>query len=70
LKRLDEFAKRRGDVELRPDTISYNAVLDAWAKSGDPAAPERAEAILIHMLKLLTKECESQARCVLLQHCD
>ena len=43
---------RQGNVDARPDTISYNAVMNAWAKSGDKGAAQRAEAILHHMLKL------------------
>jgi len=34
------------------DTISFNAVLDAWARSGDRVAPRRAEQILDHMDEL------------------
>ena len=34
---------------MKPDTITFNAVLDAWARSGDRVAPHRAEQILDHM---------------------
>lgn len=34
---------------MKPDTITFNAVLDAWARSGDRVAPYRAEQILDHM---------------------
>ena len=34
------------------DTITFNAVIDAWARSEDKRAPERAQQILFHMDKL------------------
>lgn len=34
---------------MKVDTISFNAVLDAWARSSDRVAPRRAEQILEHM---------------------
>ena len=37
---------------MKVDTISFNAVLDAWARSGDRVAPRRAEQILTHMDEL------------------
>ena len=41
-----------GNPDVRVDTISFNAVLDAWARSGDRVAPRRAEQILAHMDQL------------------
>jgi len=38
-----------GNPDVKPDTITFNAVLDAWARSGDRVAPHRAEQILDHM---------------------
>jgi PPR repeat family/PPR repeat len=38
-----------GNQDVKVDTISFNAVLDAWARSGDRVAPRRAEQILEHM---------------------
>ena len=35
--------------KIRPDIISYNAVINAWAKSRERNAARRAEAILRHM---------------------
>ena len=37
---------------MKPDTITFNAVLDGWARSGDRMAPHRAEQILDHMDEL------------------
>lgn len=41
-----------GNPDVRVDTISFNAVLDAWARSGDRVAPRRAQQILSHMDEL------------------
>lgn len=41
-----------GNPDVKVDTISFNAVLDAWARSGDRVAPRRAEQILNHMDEL------------------
>ena len=41
-----------GNQDVKVDTISFNAVLDAWARSGDRVAPRRAEQILAHMDEL------------------
>ena len=45
MDRLD----KNGNKDAKPDTITFNAVLDAWARSGDKIAPHRAEQILEHM---------------------
>ena len=42
----------QGYEDVRPDIISYNAVINAWAKSRESDAARRAEEILNHMLKL------------------
>ena len=52
LKRLNQFAESSGEEELRPDTVTFSSTMNAWAKSGDPAGPDRAEAILRQMDKL------------------
>ena len=36
---------------VSPDSTSINTVINAWTKSGQPNAPQRAEAILEHMLR-------------------
>lgn len=43
---------KSGNSDVKVDTISFNAVLDAWARSGDRVAPRRAEQILAHMDEL------------------
>jgi PPR repeat/Pentatricopeptide repeat domain len=43
---------KSGNQDVRPDTITFNAVLDAWARSGDRMAAHRAEQILDHMDEL------------------
>lgn len=40
---------RKGRIELKPNTISYNTVISAFARSGAYKAAEKAEAILRHM---------------------
>ncbi len=51
LEWMDRLHKA-GNVSVRPDTITFNAVLDAWARSGDRMAAHRAEQILDHMDEL------------------
>lgn len=51
---LQNMVNNRNDNDdVRPTTINFNAVLDAWAKSGGGrAAAERAEEILEWMDRL------------------
>jgi hypothetical protein len=51
LAKMDEL-HRQGYEGVRPNVISYNAVINAWAKSRENGAAQRAEAILNHMSKL------------------
>ena len=51
LEWMDRLCKQ-GNKDVAPDTISFNAVLDAWARSGDRNAPRRCEQILDHMDEL------------------
>merc|ERR1711865_980301 len=51
LEWMDRLYKS-GNCNVRPDTITFNAVLDAWARSGDRMAAHRAEQILDHMDEL------------------
>ena len=51
LEWMDRLYKS-GNYSVRPDTITFNAVLDAWARSGDRMAAHRAEQILDHMDEL------------------
>lgn len=56
LKRMVERCKERGDpCECAPDIISYNMLLDAWAKSNEKGRGQRAEAIL----EALQTECDN-----------
>eukprot|EP00553_Chaetoceros_curvisetus_P013306 CAMPEP_0204638090 /NCGR_PEP_ID=MMETSP0717-20131115/38520_1 /ASSEMBLY_ACC=CAM_ASM_000666 /TAXON_ID=230516 /ORGANISM="Chaetoceros curvisetus" /LENGTH=178 /DNA_ID=CAMNT_0051657741 /DNA_START=155 /DNA_END=688 /DNA_ORIENTATION=+ len=49
--------RRTGDENIRPSTISYNAVINAWSKSEcDAKAAIRAEAILNEMLEEWRRE--------------
>jgi Pentatricopeptide repeat domain len=47
-----DLLHKGGNPDVKVDTISFNAVLDAWARSGDRVAPRRAEQILSHMDEL------------------
>jgi len=40
---------------IKPDTVTYNAVLKVWGKCGHPNAGERSEALLDKMLQLYEK---------------
>ena len=51
LRRLENLWKA-GNEKVKPDTILYHTVIDAWARSGKRDAPKRAEAILQHMEQL------------------
>ncbi|KAL9187359.1 hypothetical protein ACHAXT_001462 [Thalassiosira profunda] len=41
-----------GNRRVRPDTVTYNAVLKVYGKSGHPDAGKRSEALLDRMLQL------------------
>jgi hypothetical protein len=41
-----------GNLDVKPNTVTFNSVIFAWAKSGDPSAGKRAEAILHQMQKM------------------
>lgn len=43
--------KQTGDKSIAPTVLSYNHLLNAWAKSKDASAPLKAELILEEMLK-------------------
>ena len=47
-----EQLNQQGRKDVCPDTICYGAVINAWAKSREKGAAQRAEEILNHMLKL------------------
>jgi pentatricopeptide repeat protein len=45
----EAWLRRMAEYGVQPNVISYSTVLDAWAKSPHPEAPDRAQAILDHM---------------------
>jgi len=47
-----EASFRLGNLDARPNTISYNACIDAWAKSCHEKAGKRAETLLRRMEEL------------------
>ena len=51
---------RNKDADLIPDRIHFNALIDAWAKSGEKGAPERAEGIL-NKMRILSKQTRNPA---------
>jgi pentatricopeptide repeat protein len=56
---LDEMERRAyetGDPELKPNTFTYNTLINALAKSGEIGAASRAERILTSMHKKYTEE--------------
>lgn len=44
-----------GNHHLKPDTIVFTSVINAWAKSKDPKGPERAEEIFQKMHQLYSE---------------
>ena len=48
----NDISKLEGNLDVKPDTITFNGVIDAWARSHDRRAPKRAEEILAHMNQL------------------
>jgi pentatricopeptide repeat protein len=45
-----ELYKHSGDPTIAPSTVSFNTMLNAWAKSADPASLEMAEDLFEDML--------------------
>jgi hypothetical protein len=43
---------KKGNVAMKPNTITFTAVITAWARSGEADAGERAEKLLDGMIKL------------------
>lgn len=50
-RRQIEFREKDSEYaqELEPDTVVYNSVIDAWARSKDPIAGTKAEELLFEM---------------------
>jgi chorismate mutase len=51
LNRMQELFES-GNLDVKPDTICFSSVINAWARSRHRAAPQRAEAILNRMQEL------------------
>lgn len=51
-----------GNQHVKITTETYNVVLDAWSKSRDPGAPERAETILNEMFKHHNKKVKPNVK--------
>jgi Pentatricopeptide repeat domain len=41
-----------GDPDVKPNVVTYGAVIDAYAKSGEKGAAARADALLAKMIHL------------------
>jgi hypothetical protein len=42
----------RGDPHVKPNVVTYGAVIDAYAKSGEHGAAARADTLLANMIQL------------------
>ena len=42
----------KGDLQVKPNVVTYGAVIDAYAKSGEKHAAARADALLAKMIHL------------------
>lgn len=41
-----------GDPDVKPSVVTYGAVIDAYAKSGEKGSAARADTLLAHMIQL------------------
>ena len=65
LKKLEtnpEYPKRNGTLVVRPNLLSYNTVINSWAKSKELDSAARAEALLTRMLRRYKTEAFSTVR--------
>jgi hypothetical protein len=60
LRRMESLYENGGRDELFPNTISYNTVISAYARSGEVGSERRAERILKRMDKLSQRQQEGQ----------
>ena len=51
LTKMHELYKN-GDLHVKPNVVTYGAVIDAYAKSGEKFAAARADALLAKMIHL------------------
>ena len=49
VRHMRDLYEQTGNSSVKPDVVTYNSLMSAWAQSGHPEAPERAEAILQDM---------------------
>jgi len=59
LDRMIDMYKSGKNDRVKPDTVTYNAVLKVWGKSGHPKSGERSEALLDKMLQLYEETGDS-----------
>ena len=57
-----EYPKRNGTLVVRPNLLSYNTVIDSWAKSKQLDSAARAEALLTSMLRRYKTEAFSTVK--------
>ena len=58
LSEMYDVARKTNNSKLLPNTISFNSVLHAWAKSKEQIAATRALALLHRMQELDKSRCE------------
>ena len=42
----------KGDPDIKPNVVTYGAVIDSYAKSGEKGAAARADTLLANMIQL------------------
>ena len=52
---LNHVLEGEGPVRVRPNTITFNSVIDAWSKSRAQDAAARSEEVLYRMQELYKK---------------
>ena len=56
LRRMEKVYESKGDLRMRPDTATYNAVIKVWGKCGHPLAAQKSEELLNKMLAQYDEE--------------
>jgi hypothetical protein len=51
LSRMHQLHKQ-GDPDIKPNVVTYGAVIDSYAKSGEIGAAARADTLLANMIQL------------------
>ena len=52
LRKMEQACANNDDGAVRPNTCSYNSVIDAWANSDSTQSATKAQDILTHMVRL------------------